>query len=31
MPRLIKNGAIVEDQWQPLNPDNDGPASSRQF
>ena len=30
MPRLIKNGAIVEDQWQPLNPDNDGPASSQQ-
>lgn len=31
MPRLIKNGAIVEDQWQPLNPDNDGPASSQQI
>jgi uncharacterized protein (DUF934 family) len=31
MPRIIKNGAIVEDQWQPLNPDNDGPASSQQI
>ena len=29
MPRLIKQGAIVEDQWQPLDPDT-SPASSQQ-
>ena len=29
MPRLIKQSAIVEDQWQPLDPDT-SPASSQQ-
>ena len=26
MPRLIKNGTIVEDQWLPADPDNPSPA-----
>jgi len=30
MPRLIKLGAIVEDQWQPLDPDT-SPASRQQI
>jgi uncharacterized protein (DUF934 family) len=30
MPRLIKQGAIVEDQWLPLDPEG-GPASNQQI
>ena len=30
MPRLIKQGAIVEDQWQPLDPEG-SPASNQQI
>ena len=27
MPRLIKNGAIVDDTWLPMEPDNDAPRA----
>ena len=31
MPRLIKNGNIVEDQWLPLNPESPNPSSDQVY
>lgn len=29
MPRLIKNGAVIDDRWLPLNPDSATPATDQ--
>lgn len=31
MPRLIKSGNIVEDQWLPVDPEHDNPASNQVY